>query len=109
MVQGTSNIEPGSPRHKTNLPKSWKTVKSYATYATTLYLKLRGEHTPKGEVGKNYLVCYSTFRKKETSCKEIKQGHPTPIHPNRRFLMNKTDRIRLEESLVLMTPGPLFL
>ncbi len=37
----------------------------------TLYIKLKREHTPKGEVGKNYLVCYSTFRKKETSCKKI--------------------------------------
>jgi hypothetical protein len=37
----------------------------------TLYFKLKGEHTPKGEVEKNYLVCYSTFIKKETSCKKI--------------------------------------
>ncbi len=43
-----------------------------ANSARMLYIKLRGEHTPKGEVEKNYLVCYSTFRKKETSCKEIK-------------------------------------
>jgi hypothetical protein len=41
------------------------------TYLRALYIKLRGEHTPKGEVGKIYLVCYSTFRKKETSCKKI--------------------------------------
>lgn len=35
MVQSTSNIEPGSPRHETNLPESWMAVKSYAAYATT--------------------------------------------------------------------------
>jgi len=30
---------------------------SYATKATTLYIKVEGEHTPKGEVEKNYLIC----------------------------------------------------
>jgi hypothetical protein len=36
-----------------------------------LYIKLQVGHTPKGEVEKNYLVCYPIFEKKETSCKEI--------------------------------------
>jgi len=39
--------------------------------ALTLYIETRKGHTPKGEGGKNYLVCYPLWRKKETSCKEI--------------------------------------
>jgi len=37
----------------------------------TLYTKTKGEQTPKGEVGKNYWLCYLAWGKKETSCKEI--------------------------------------
>ena len=36
-----------------------------------LYIKLEVGQTPKGEVEKNYLVCYPALGKKETSCKEI--------------------------------------
>jgi len=39
--------------------------------ATSLYIKLTRGQTPKGEVEKNYLICYPTWEKKETSCKEI--------------------------------------
>jgi hypothetical protein len=38
----------------------------------TLYIGKQGGHTPKGEVEKKYFVCYPTFWKKETSCKEIR-------------------------------------
>jgi hypothetical protein len=37
----------------------------------TLYIETGIGHTPKGEVEKNYLVCYTAWRRKETSCKEI--------------------------------------
>jgi hypothetical protein len=40
-------------------------------FSTTLYIKLEAGQTPKGEVEKNYLLYYPTWRKKETSCKEI--------------------------------------
>jgi hypothetical protein len=36
-----------------------------ATNAPTLYMKLEVEQTPKGEVEKNYLVCYPTWGKKK--------------------------------------------
>jgi transposase len=63
----------------------------------TLYIEKQGDNTPKGDRAKNYFVCYPTFLKKETSCKEIKVScHQLKIL-NRRFLMNEGDRTRLEE------------
>jgi hypothetical protein len=54
-------------------------------------------HTPKGEEEKNYLTCYQTGERKETSYKEIEWGHPTPDYSARRFFMNPEDGTRLEE------------
>jgi len=36
-----------------------------------LYINSHVGQTPKGEGDKIYLVCYLTWEKKETSCKEI--------------------------------------
>jgi hypothetical protein len=46
--------------------------RGYAISARTLYINSEAGHTPKGEVEKNYWVCYQAFWKKETSCKEIR-------------------------------------
>ena len=40
-------------------------------FAPTLYIKLEIGQTPKDEGIKIYWICYRTFWKKETSCKEI--------------------------------------
>jgi hypothetical protein len=40
-------------------------------FAESLYIRLTIGQAPKGEGEKNYLVCYPTLEKKETSCKEI--------------------------------------
>ena len=37
----------------------------------SLYINSHVGHTPKGEEHRNYLVCYLTWEKKETSGKEI--------------------------------------
>ena len=35
MMRGTGHIELGPPGHELKLPKSWRAVKSYATYTKT--------------------------------------------------------------------------
>jgi len=40
-------------------------VNGRCIFSTTLYMKLEVEQTPKGEVEKNYLVCYPTWGKKK--------------------------------------------
>jgi len=54
----------------TVLPKSID-FERHPLLSITLYIKLTRGQTPKGEVEKNYLICYPTWEKKETSCKEI--------------------------------------
>jgi hypothetical protein len=51
------------------VPRYWYLFK--VAFKPTLYIKLEAGQTPKGEVEKNYLLYYPTWRKKETSCKEI--------------------------------------
>ena len=48
-VQDTGNVEPGLPGHEKNLPKSRKTLKRNATYATTSP-KLHGLRSIRKEV-----------------------------------------------------------
>jgi hypothetical protein len=66
-------------------------------FEPTLYKKAEAGQTLKDDRKKIYLVWSPTFLKKETSCKEIAWGHPTQIHSDRRFLMNREDGSRLEE------------
>ena len=40
----------------------------------TLYIEDEGQYTPGDDRGKNPFVCYPAFRKKETSCKEIRES-----------------------------------
>ena len=58
---------------------------------------MRAGQTIKGDREKIYLVCYPIFGKKETSCKEIVWGQATQNYPDRRFLMEQRDGIRLEQ------------
>jgi hypothetical protein len=82
-----------------------KTTK-YSAVNLSLYINLESGQTPKAEVGKNYLVWYLIFEKKETSCKEIVWGQTTPNYKDRRFLMNEEDR-RKEVGVRLILRGGL--
>jgi hypothetical protein len=85
-------------------------VELFLNALATLYIEKQGDNTPKGDRAKNYFVCYPTFLKKETSCKEIRVScHQLKIL-NRRFLMNEGDRTRLEEFRPsVLSPPPISL
>jgi predicted transcriptional regulator len=44
--------------------KKWRGKCHRCKFSTTLYIKTRRGHTPKGDIEKNYLVCYPAFIKK---------------------------------------------
>jgi hypothetical protein len=45
--------------------------RKYSTFKLSLYIETRRGYTPKGGLEKNTFLCYPTFRKKETSGKEV--------------------------------------